>query len=73
MNSERKAFLEWVKREYPIMNQWCLEDIEEYKTIVDYMFVSWQASAQRQGYKLVPVEPNTGIDYEYMEQNYKAK
>lgn len=49
MNSERKAFLEyWYENNLPY------EGDDELK---DCAWLAWQASAQRQGYKLVPVEP----------------
>lgn len=59
MNLEREIefFLEWLKKEYPMMHQWYLEGDDDWKTNVDYMFVTWIASASRDGYKLVPMEP----------------
>ena len=65
MKTERDLFLEWLKKEYPMMYQWYSDGLEEWKTKVDYMFVAWIASAQRESYKLVPLEPtdemiNTG-------------
>ena len=58
MNTEEKElFLEWLKKEKPMMYQLSLDGIDEYETKVDYMFLAWQASANREGYKLVLVEP----------------
>ena len=57
IEKEKELFLEWLKKEKPMMYQWSLDGIDEYETKVDYMFLAWQASANRKGYKLVPVEP----------------
>ena len=57
IEKEKELFLEWLKKEKPMMYQWSLDGIDEYETKVDYMFLAWQASANREGYKLVPVEP----------------
>ena len=48
------------EREREIFNQWVLKhpdnlDITEYEENI--MFDAWLASASREGYKLVPVEP----------------
>lgn len=65
--SEREAFEEWVSKE----TKW---DLYWSKNINQYMdhqtnaaWLSWQASANREGYKLVPVEPteemiDAGVD-----------
>ena len=57
LERERELFLEWLKKEYPMMHQWYLDGDDDWKTKVDYMFVAWLASASREGYVLVPVEP----------------
>ena len=57
IEKEKELFLEWLKKEKPMMYQWSLDGIDEYETKVDYMFLAWQASANREGYKLVLVEP----------------
>ena len=57
IEKEKELFLEWLKKEKPMMYEWGLYGIDEYETKVDYMFLAWQASANREGYKLVPVEP----------------
>ena len=56
MKTEREFFEDWLKKEYPMIHQWYSDGLEEWKTKVEYMFVAWQASAQREGYKLVPVD-----------------
>lgn len=58
--SEREAFEEWVKKEHPHIYSGSLKDNEDsvrFKMDVDFMFSAWQASANREGYKFVPVEP----------------
>ena len=57
IEKEKELFLEWLKKEKPMMYEWSLYGIDEYETKVDYMFLAWQASANREGYKLVLVEP----------------
>lgn len=59
--SEREIFEEWVKKEHPHIYSGSLKDNEDgvrFKMDVDFMFSAWQASANREGYKLVPVEPS---------------
>ena len=57
MKTERELFLEWLKKEYPMMYQWYSDGLEEWKTKVEYMFVAWQARVP-EGYVVVPVEPS---------------
>lgn len=68
MNSERNAFEE----AFPIPAHWIEYDEKRNKYYCPYAadakaneyqarWESWQASTQRQGYKLVPVEPNEKI------------
>lgn len=57
METEREFFEDWLKKEYPMIHQWYSDGLEEWKTKVEYMFVAWQASAQREGYMVVPKEP----------------
>ena len=74
-----------MKTEREFFNQWVLShpdnlDLTSYEENI--MFDAWQASAQRDGYKLVPVEPtkemliaadNCVIDGKVTSQNiYKA-
>lgn len=60
MNSERKAFEETIKKISggDIKNQINEKNGEYFYGVMQLMWVVWQASAQRQGYKLVPVEPS---------------
>ena len=57
MKTERELFLEWLKKEYPMMYQWYSDGLEEWKTKVEYMFVAWQARVP-EGYVVVPKEPS---------------
>lgn len=64
--SEREAFEEWVKKEHPHIYSGSLKDNEDsvrFKMDVDFMFSAWQASANREGYKFVPVEPTQEMIY----------
>lgn len=59
--NERELFEEWHYKEYSDNLEWC-ESKKEYKDYIDEaMWQAWQASANRQGYKLVPVEPNDNM------------
>ena len=62
--SEREAFEQWIKKEHPHIYSGSLKDNYDsvrFKMDVDFMFSAWQASAQRQDYKLVPVEPTQNM------------
>lgn len=59
MNSERKAFEEWFENEYINCKINELKDMEYWGELIQYSWESWQASAQRQGYNLVPISPST--------------
>lgn len=72
MNGERKAFEEV----FPIPAHWIEYDEKRNKYYCPYVadakadeyqarWESWQASAQRQGYKLVPVEPTIKMSVAY--------
>ena len=63
IEKEKELFLEWLKKEKPMMYQCGLDGIDEYETKIDYMFLAWLASANRQGYKLVPIEPSEEMLY----------
>lgn len=56
MNSERELFEEWASSE----TGWDLYWSDHINQYMDHQtngaWLSWQASAQRQGYKLVPVD-----------------
>ena len=56
-DNERKVFEDWAKKETCWDLYWS-ENIDQY---MDHQtngaWLSWKASANRQGYKLVPVEP----------------
>ena len=61
MKTERELFLEWLKKEYPMMYQWYSDGLEEWKAKVEYMFVAWQARVP-EGYVVVPVEPTRKME-----------
>lgn len=72
MNSERELFEEWYLQHYYTRNGLNPDgdifkkyhDGEDWTYLYDAVFRAWtvwQASAQRQGYKLVPVEPSDVI------------
>lgn len=51
-----------MKTERDLFNGW-LKHYEKHDVVIDqlqraFMWQAWQASAQREGYKLVPVEPS---------------
>jgi hypothetical protein len=54
--SERELFWEWAKKENPKLIDEAETGCQFAKDILDYMFMGWVGSANRQGYKLVPVE-----------------
>ena len=59
MKTERDTFDEWYKSEYPLDYEHYVneQDIGLFTKLYLRCFASWQASANREGYKLVPVEP----------------
>ena len=69
MKNERKAFEEWFCKNHTGLKP---SELIKFRTDNGYsfkdsikincMWESWQASAQRQGYKLVPVEINNEIE-----------
>ncbi len=85
MNSERKAFEEWCVKsdEFCIhrYTDYCQEYSDDY---TQSAWLAWQASANREGYKLVPVEPtermldsayssiSDNLHYADLENIYKA-
>lgn len=57
VDKERKAFEEWCQREYLFTPEFNNKR-NIYKVAREHsMWLAWQASANREGYKLVPVEP----------------
>lgn len=59
MNSERELFEEWYGKnnDFMINTQFLMEGERYLDRHVRMAWLAWQASTQRQGYKLVPVEP----------------
>lgn len=77
MNGERKAFEEWAGSETGWDLYWS-DNINQY---MDHQtngaWLAWTRSAQRQGYKLVPVEPTNNMmiasrGYSHAHLIYKA-
>ena len=54
LDNERKAFEEWIKNEDPFAGN---DDNPDCIWAKKYMWKAWLASANREGYKLVPLEP----------------
>ena len=71
MNSERKAFEEWASSE----TGWDLYWSDHINQYMDHhtngAWLAWQASTQRQGYKLVPVEPSDDTA-EYIAEKFRV-
>ena len=63
MKTERELFEEWYKSEYPLDYEHYVneQDIGVFTKLYLRCFASWTASVQREGYKLVPVEPTTDM------------
>ena len=63
MKSERDTFDEWYKSEYPLDYEHYVneQDIGLFTKLYLRCFASWKASASREGYKLVPIEPTMNI------------
>ena len=54
----REAFKAWFKKEYLGIDILANQGDEGAITRRGYAYVGWQASTNREGYKLVPVEPS---------------
>lgn len=54
LDNERKAFEEWIKNEDPFIGN---DDNPDCIWAKKYMWKAWLASANREGYKLAPLEP----------------
>ena len=62
MKTERESFDLWFKKNFHDLHEAiCCGDLVA-KNYKKAMFKAWQASAQREGYKLVPVEPPEDMD-----------
>ena len=59
MKTERDTFDEWYKSEYPLDYEHYVneQDIGLFTKLYLRCFASWKASAQREGYVVVPKEP----------------
>lgn len=53
IDNERKAFEEWIKNEDPFIGN---DDNQDCIWAKKYMWKAWLASANREGYKLLPVD-----------------
>lgn len=67
--SERELFWEWAKKENPKLIDEAETGCQFAKDILDYMFMGWVGSANRQGYKLVPIEPSKDM----LNSGYRVK
>ena len=77
LDNERKAFEEYYIANYhdgdihphKKLLEWC-EDSESYiNSTIDNLWDMWLASANREGYKLVPIEP-TDIEIESIKEKH---
>ena len=77
LDNERKAFEEYYIANYhdgdihphKKLLEWC-EDSESYiNSTIDNLWDMWLASANRQGYKLVPVEPTDEMINTYRDKS----
>ena len=62
MKTERELFEAWVKKEHTHIFNGAEQGDNRFKMDIDFMYMAWYASAQREGYKLVPVEINNEIE-----------
>ena len=62
MKTERELFEAWIKKEHTHIFNGAEQRDNRFKLDIDFMYMAWQASAQREGYKLVPVEINDEIE-----------
>ena len=62
MKTERELFEQWIKKEHAHIFNGAERGDVRFKLDIDFMYMAWQASAQREGYKLVPVEINNEIE-----------
>ena len=62
MKGNRELFEAWVKKEHTHIFNGAEQGDNRFKMDIDFMYMAWQASAQREGYKLVPVEINNEIE-----------
>ena len=72
MKTEREIFDEWYKSEYPLDYEHYVneQDIGLFTKLYWRCFVSWKASASREGYKFVPVEIADAIDWHTKHRKY---
>ena len=54
--TERELFWKWAQDENPKLVEEAETGCQFAKDILDYMFMGWAASANREGCKLVPVD-----------------
>ena len=57
MKTERELFTQWVKKEHPHIFNGAEQGNDRFRMDIDFMFMSWQASSNREGYKLLPITP----------------
>ena len=57
MKTERELFEAWVKKEHTHIFNGAEQGDNRFKMDIDFMYMAWQASENREGYKLVPCNP----------------
>ena len=57
MKTERELFEAWVKKEHTHIFNGAEQGDNRFKMDIDFMYMAWQASENREGYVVVPVEP----------------
>ena len=66
-DNEGKAFDAYFKDKYPELHKDVFNEDGDDRAIIGYSFalIAWLASANREGYKLVPVEPTLKMSVAY--------
>ena len=64
LDNERKAFDSYFKDKYPELHKDVFNEDGDDRAIIGYSFAlrAWLASANREGYKLVPVDTHYKLD-----------
>jgi len=62
MKGNRELFEAWVKKEHTHIFNGAEQGDNRFKMDIDFMYMAWQASASREGYKLVPVDTHYRLD-----------
>lgn len=62
MKGNRELFEAWVKKEHTHIFNGAEQGDNRFKMDIDFMYMAWQASASREGYKFVPVDTHYRLD-----------